>query len=172
MTAELRAEIADLQFDLHGNQMLTLRIHGDARPLYEACKDKLLSVKCKIFRKRRSKNANAFCWALCNEIANVLRTDKDTVYLTMLKRYGQSAVISVRSDIPFGGYLKYYETEGESVLNGKPFTHYKVFKGSSEYDTREMSVFLDGIVSEAKELGIPVLTERELSLLKDEWMVK
>ncbi|MEZ3496114.1 MAG: hypothetical protein K1V97_00855 [Lachnospiraceae bacterium] len=169
MTAELRAEIADLQFDLHGNQMLTLRIHGDARPLYEACKDKLLSVKCKIFRKHRSNNANAFCWALCNEIANVLRTDKDTVYLTMLKRYGQSAVVSVRSDIPFGGYLKYYETEGESALHGKPFTHYKVFKGSSEYDTREMSVFLDGIVSEAREMGIPVLSERELSLLKEDW---
>lgn len=169
MTVELKAEIADLQFDLHGNQLLTLRIHGDARSLYDAFKDKLLSVNLKIFRKHRSNNANAFCWALCNEIANVLRTDKDTVYLTMLKRYGQSAVISVRSDIPFGGYLKYYETEGESVLNGKPFTHYKVFKGSSEYDTREMSVFLDGIVSEAKDLGIPVLTERELSLLKEDW---
>lgn len=169
MNAELKAEIADLQFDLHGNPLLTLRIHGDARQLYESFKGRLLSVKLKIFRKRRSKNANAFCWALCNEIANVLRTDKDIVYLTMLKRYGQSAVVSVRSDIPFGGYLKYYETEGESTLHGKPFTHYKVFKGSSEYDTREMSVFLDGIVSEAREMGIPVLSERELSLLKEDW---
>lgn len=169
MTADLKAEIADLQFDLQGNQILSLRIHGDARRLYDAFKDKLLRVTVKEHRKKRSLNANALCWALCTEIANILRTDKDSVYLTMLKRYGQSAVVSVRSDIPFGGYLKYFETEGESVLNGKSFTHYKVFKGSSEYDTREMSIFLDGIVSEAKEMGIPVLSAAELALLKDDW---
>ncbi len=169
MTVELKAEIADLQFDLQGNQLLTLRIRGDARRLYDTFKDKVLSVLFKEYRKRRSKNANAFCWAMCNEIANLLRTDKDSVYLTMLKRYGQSAVISIRSDIPFGGYLKYFEVEGESTLNGKDFTHYKVFKGSSEYDTREMSIFLDGIVSEAQALGIPVLSDSELALLKDEW---
>lgn len=54
-------------------------------------------------------------------------------------------------------------------LDGKDFTHYKVFKGSSEYDTREMSIFLDGIVSEAESLGIPVLSDSELALLKEEW---
>jgi hypothetical protein len=121
------------------------------------------------FRKGRSLDANALCWRLCNEIANVLRTDKDSVYVTMLKRYGQSEVISVQSHINVEGYFKYYEAFGKGVVNGKEFTHYKVFKGSSEYDTYEMSVLLDGIISEAKDLGISVLNARELSLIKGEW---
>ncbi|HOO29244.1 MAG TPA: hypothetical protein PLU43_12330, partial [Lachnospiraceae bacterium] len=34
-------------------------------------------------------------WLLINEIANVLRASKDEIYLSMLKSYGQSSVVSV-----------------------------------------------------------------------------
>lgn len=169
MTTEIKAEIAGLNFDLDGNQTLLLRIHGNGKALYEAFKDKTLSVQIKEYKHKRSKNANSFCWALCTEIADILRSDKDSVYLEMLKRYGQSELISVLSEVNMAGYLKYFEIAGESRLNGKDFTHYKVFKGSSEYNTREMSIFLDGIVSEAEMLGIPVLSDSELALLKEEW---
>lgn len=126
-------------------------------------------LEIKQYRRKRSLNANNFCWKLCTEIANVLRTDKDSVYLTMLKRYGQSDIVSVIKGIDVKPYFKYYEEAGEGRVNGREFKHYKVFKGSSEYDTREMSIFLDGVVSEAKEMDIEVLTARELSLLKEEW---
>ena len=128
-----------------------------------------LAIDIGKFREKRSLNANSLCWKLCTEIANVLRTDKDSVYLTMLKRYGQSDIVSVISGVDVKPYFKYFERAGEGKINGKVFTHYKVFQGSSEYDTRCMSIFLDGIVSEAKELGIQVLSSRELSLLKEEW---
>lgn len=126
-------------------------------------------LEIKQYRRKRSLNANNLCWKLCTEIADILRTDKDSVYLTMLKRYGQSDIVSVIKGIDVRPYFKYYEEAGEGRVNGKEFTHYKVFKGSSEYDTREMSIFLDGVVSEAKEMDIEVLTARELSLLKEEW---
>lgn len=169
MTVELKATLKALTFDLQGKQTVSMELFGDGRALYETYKDKVLHVTVTEYREKRSKNANAFCWALCTEIANILRTDKDSVYLDMLKAYGQSEIISVRSDIDVTGYMKYYEEAGKSRLNGKDFTHYKVFKGSSEYDTREMSIFLDGVVFEARALGIPVLSDSEISLLKDEW---
>lgn len=131
-------------------------------------KDKL-SIEIKEYREKRSLNANSFCWKMCTEIANVVRSDKDSVYLTMLKRYGQSDIVSVLQGIDVKPYFKYFEQAGEGKINGKVFTHYKVFQGSSEYDTRCMSIFLDGIVSEAKELGIQVLSGSELSLMKEEW---
>lgn len=169
MTAELKAEIAGLTFDLSGKQTLSLTLHGDGRAVYDALHGKALSVTVKEYKEHRSRNANALCWALCTQIADVLRTSKEAVYLDMLKAYGQSEIVSVVSDIDLTGYVKYCEVAGTSELNGKPFTHYKVYKGSSEYDTREMSIFLDGIVQEAKDMGIPVLTESELALLKEEW---
>jgi hypothetical protein len=87
----------------------------------------------------------------------------------MLKRYGQSELVSVLSNINVGGYFKYYEVAGTSMLNGKEFTHYKVFKGSSEYDTREMSILIDGIISEAKQLDIETLPPHEIQKLKELW---
>lgn len=128
-----------------------------------------LTIEVKPYREKRSLNANNYAWKLITEIANVLRAAKDEVYLEMLKRYGQSEIFSVASHIPFGEYVKYYEEVGESKLNGKIFKHYKVFKGSSEFDTREMAIFIDGIVSEAKELDIQTETPAELARIKSLW---
>jgi hypothetical protein len=44
-----------------------------------------------------------------------------------------------------------------------------VYKGSSEFDTKEMSIFIDGIVSEAKELGIETMTPNEIARLNGLW---
>ena len=120
-------------------------------------------------RKKRSLDANAFCWKLCTEIANVLRSDKDSIYLDMLKKYGQSDIVSVISGVDVKPYFKYYDVFGKGTVNGKEFTHYKVYKGSSEYDTREMAILLDGIIEEAKALDIEVISESDRALLLAEW---
>ncbi len=138
-----------------------------ARWLWSQDRETLFEIKP--YREKRSRNANSYAWALMGQIADALRTDKDSVYLEMLKRYGQSEMVSVRSDIDVRGFFKYYELAGTSRLNGKEFSHYRVYKGSSEYDTREMAVLIDGIVSEAQEMEIETLTPKELQFLKDEW---
>jgi hypothetical protein len=128
-----------------------------------------LSIEIKPFRAKRSLNANNYAWLLLTEIADALRASKEEIYLIMLKRYGQSELISVLSHIPIEHYVKYYEEAGESKLNGKLFKHYRVYKGSSEYDSREMSIFIDGVVSEAKELGIQTETPDEIARMKSLW---
>lgn len=137
--------------------------------LFKLDRDKKYKLEIKLFRKKRSLNANAYCWKLCTEIGNITRLSKEEVYFNMLKHYGQSELVSVLSNIDVSGYFKYYEVAGTSLLNNKEFTHYKVFKGSSEYDTREMSILIDGIVHEATQLGIPTITDKELERLKGDW---
>ena len=119
----------------------------------------------------RSLNANNYAWHIMGEISNLLREDKDVFYLKMLKAYGQSQLISVveeGADI-IRRSVDYWEDFGESVLNGRNFVHIKIITGSSKFDTREMSIFIDGLVSEAKLLDIETLTPEELSLLKSNW---
>jgi hypothetical protein len=106
---------------------------------------------------------------LIGKIADAVRAGKDEIYLKCLKRYGQSELISVLSHVPIGNYVKYYEEAGESKLNGKMFTHYRVYKGSSEFDSREMSIFIDGVCSEAKHLGIATETPDEIARMKSLW---
>ena len=131
--------------------------------------DKNKKFEIKEYHKKRSLNANAYAWALIGKIADVLRSSKDEIYLEMLKKYGQSEIVSVLSDINVTGYFKYFEEIATVRLQGKIFTHYKVFKGSSEYDSREMAVLIDGIVSEAKELGIETLPNDEIERIKKLW---
>ena len=128
-----------------------------------------LSIEIKKYRQKRSLNANNYAWLLITEIANIVRLSKEEVYLDMLKHYGQSELVSVLSHIPLRDYVKYCEEAGESTLNGKLFKHYRVYKGSSEFDTREMSIFIDGVVSEAKGLGIPTETPNQIAEMKARW---
>lgn len=135
--------------------------------LFNQDKDKIFEIK--EHKEKRSLNANNYAWKLITEIGNRLLKSKEEVYLQMLKDYGQSEIVSIFSSINPIGYFKYYEEVGTSVLNGKKFTHYKIFKGTSEYNTKEMSIFIDGVVQEAKQLDIETKTPEELDRLKRLW---
>lgn len=128
-------------------------------------KNKEYDIEIKLHRNKRSNNANSYCWALCTQIASVLNNDKDSIYVLMLKRYGVSDLIPIRNDVPVEDYFKYYNIETKT----DKYTWYKVYKGSSRYDTKEMSVLLQGIVSECKEMGIPTKEDIEIQRLINDW---
>jgi len=137
--------------------------------LFRLDKDTVYDVKIDKHREKRSLNANAYLWKLVTEIGNVLNKSKEEVYLQMLIDYGQSEMVSILSEIDVKGYFKYYKLAGTSILNDKEFNHYKIYKGSSEYDTKEMSILLNGVVQEAKDLGIKTKDDIELERLLEEW---
>lgn len=167
----MRAQIKGLSLDFNGRQILTLTLEKgeDFRQKFDDLNGKDLSVEVKEYRPKRSLNANNYAWQLITKLADALRIGKDDMYLQMLKEYGQSEMISVKSSVDLTRYLKYFEVAGESTLNGKEFTHYKVYKGSSEFDTREMSIFIDGIVQECKNVGIETMTPDEILKMESLW---
>jgi len=137
---------------------------------------KELSLEIKQYRKARSLNANSYCWLLCDKIAEAWSPPsiKDDIYIEMLKRYGQYekhmiSVIAEAADMIYRATNKHCKEVDESELNGKVFKHFRIIKGSSGYDTKEMSVLIDGIVQEAKDLGIETMTPQELEILKSKW---
>ena len=170
---ELTGTIKDLNTDYQtGKIALTFVVEEKQAAIN--CYNKLhdaerLTIKVDKHRERRSINANNYAWALLTEIGNVMRLSKDDVYFLMLKRYGQSEMISVKDGIPIGEYVKYCERAGESWLNNTLFKHYRVYKGSSEFTKEEMAVFLDGVVQEAQDLNIDTRTPDEIAKLKDLW---
>ena len=132
--------------------------------LFQQDREKVFEVR--EYKQKRSLTQNAYFWVLVNEIANVTRQSKDDIHLQMLKEYGQNQVISVQSNIDISKFIKYFEEIGHGRVSGKDFTHYRVFEGSSEMDSREMAILLDGVVQEAEQLGIPTLTPNEIARLK------
>ena len=135
--------------------------------LLEQDDDKKYEVK--EYKEKRGLKANAYYWELVNQLANVLRINKEELHFLLLQRYGQSEIVSVLENIDVKPYFKYYTEAGESILNGKIFKHYKVYKGSSEMNKKEMSILIDGLVSECQDEGIETKPKAEIESLLKEW---
>ena len=50
--------------------------------------------------------------------------------------------------------------------DGSPYRTYILMRGSHQYNSKEMSVLIDGLVSECKEHNIETLTPEELARLR------
>lgn len=135
--------------------------------LLEQNKDKKYEVK--EYSEKRGLKANSYYWELVNQLANVLRISKEELHFLLLQRYGQSEMVSVLATIDVKPYFKYYAEAGKSILNGKTFKHYKVYKGSSEMTRKEMSILIDGLVSECQEAEIETKPKAEIKALLESW---
>lgn len=134
------------------------------RFLLEQDDEKIFELK--EHKEKRTLTQNAYFWVLVNAIAEKLNFSKEKVHFQMLRDYGRAEVVSIRSDIDISTFFRYYLEIGKSSINNVKFTHYRIFKGSSDMNTAEMARLLDGTVQEAQQLGIPTLTDIELAGLK------
>ena len=163
----MRGAIVDFALSFSRKQRLTLELDADFREEYDKLHDKPVEIIIKRYREKRSLDANAYLWALIGKIADALRESKEEIYFDMLKRYGQGGAVSVEQKYAedFKRSYKYNDFLGSSVLNGKTFDHFRFWVGSSEYNTEEMSILIDGVVYEAKNLGIETMATEELKSL-------
>lgn len=135
----------------------------------QAC-DKL-SIKAVKHRQKRSLDANATLWLCLGKIAETLRTDKWSIYLQMLKRYGQYTYICVKPSVVEAIRLQWRESEiiGEIDINGQKAVQMLCYFGSSSYNTKEFSVLLEGVISEMKEMGLETPTTEEMRKALELW---
>ncbi len=123
---------------------------------------------------KRSLDANSYYWALLNQLAGVLGLSQDELHAMLLDRYGKLreredgsiTVFTIRSDIDPKEVTPYSRPLKHGEKDGKAFTVYGVLKGSSEMDSKEFSILLDGLISECKEQKIETMTPKELERLK------
>ena len=169
----MQAKIETLSRGMGGDLLVTLSMPPNYIDEVAKLKDEVLDVELKKHRERRSTNANNYSWLLISKISEKMfpPMNKNEVYLEMLKRYGQGTTISVLTErLPdVQRELDYWEQIGTGKVNGKDFTHLRMWVGSTKYSSSEMSIFTSGIVEEAKELNIETLTPDELRKMVGEW---
>lgn len=117
-------------------------------------------------RGKRTLTQNAYYWSMLNQLGRVLGMPTSELHFRMLREHAPYAVVSVRSDIDVSGYFRYYEEIGSGFAGGHEFTHYRVYSGSSNMDSREFSRLIDGAREECEAQGIPVLTREEMANLR------
>ena len=129
---------------------------------------KELSVEIKPYRARRSLDANAYCWVLCQKLSEKLNCTKEDVYKEAIRKAGQFDFIAV-TDKATEQFIKAWQSKGlgwyaealESKIDG--CKKIMVYYGSSVYDSKEMAHLIDYIVSECKEQGIETLPPWEVN---------
>lgn len=134
-----------------------------------------LSIEVKPFRKRRSLDANAYCWVLIDKIAEKIGESKEMVYRQYITNIGgNSEVVCVKNNAVerlCQGWQRNgvgWQTEAfESKIPG--CTNIILYYGSSVYDSAQMARLLDLIIQDCKGLGIPTETPDEIARLKSMW---
>ena len=164
------------QFDESGRQELVLPLVSkvEIAELKSAVEQgKQLDVEIKVHRNRRSLNANAMLWVMLQKLAEVLLTSKDEIYIEMLGRYGVFTHIIVQPEAVerIKQEWRLVRELGKGKIGNTEGVQLQCYYGSSGYTTKEMSVLLEGVISECKEAGIETLPDEEIQRMNAEWGV-
>ena len=167
---ESKAKLVDVTANFLTKKMrVTFELETMCDPQELEGKD--LRLTAKIWRNKRSLDANGLLWVCLDKIASALNTDKWEVYLLMLKRYGKFTYILVKpSAVEYTKSIwRESEVVGEVDVNGQKSVQMLCYFGSSTYDSKEFSRLLDGVISEMKEMGLDTPAEEEMYRMLAEW---
>lgn len=129
------------------------------------------------YREKRSLDANAYFHVLVGKIAEKLTISKAKAKNILICKYGQPQllpdgnVMIYKSNAPVEFMLEQESIHSIPVKYLDDATFYKIYRGSHTYDTKEMSLLIDGTVADAKELEIETITPEELRKMKERWGV-
>ena len=142
-----------------------------AKQFDELPKGKELAVQVKEYRKKRSLDANALLWVMCDQIAQKIEASKEEVYKRFIIDYGVFEIIPLKAEV-VESFKDKWQKNGLGWfcedMEGCKIDGYKrvmVYFGSSSYDTKEMSRVLNQVIIEAQGLGIPTMTDAEIESL-------
>ena len=175
---ELRAKLRDLFFSPDGTQTLSFTVvsGNDCRTMFDTYHEKELTVSVKEYRQKRSLDANAYFWVLCDRLAEYLKIPKEEIYKRYIRSVGGNSYISPVRNTEKDKAIRFWESHGlgwfcedtgSSKLAG--CTNIIFYAGSSTFDTAQMSRLIDSIVQDCKAVGIETLTPEELLRVKEEW---
>lgn len=137
-----------------------------------------LNIDLKKYRKKRSLDANAYCWVLCDKIAKELC--KDGTVVTKEKIY-QDSILQIGTFEPmiieekaFDNFKRIWSKQGLGFLVQEVSKKDKCIKihcyyGSSTYDSKEMSLLIELLVDLAKSLNIETKSQKEIDSLLGSW---
>ena len=143
-------------------------------------KEKEYVIEIKKKSKSRSMNANAYCWVLCQKIAEVMSNhsymSKEDVYRKAIKDCGHFSYVPVREDA-IDRYIQIWQAHGIGWLaedagecqSLKGYHNIMCYHGSSVYTTTEMARLIDCLTDECEQLGIKLEPSEYIQSLIEGW---
>ena len=174
----LKVKAAKWSADSDGEWLCLSSSHAEImQALQSLAPGKKYVAEIKQERKGRSLNANAYYWLLCGKLSAVLRVPPEEIYRHHIQDVGGNyevvrvltkAVPSFSQSWCAGHLGRVVDNIGED-RNNPTFCYLRVFYGSSDYDTRQMSRLIELMVTDCKEAGVETLTPEEMRRMMLEW---
>jgi hypothetical protein len=130
------------------------------------------------WRERRSKDANAYFHLLSDKLADARRMSKPKMKNYLLFHYGQKCrdkdgqLVVIKTNADEAELVERSDIHCWYIKNADDGTPmYVLLEHSRFYDTREMSILIDGVVEECKGQGIETMTPAEIAEMKQKWGV-
>jgi len=168
---KIKGRITTVMSQWHSASVIIQGARGTRAEDFEKYLDMDLSIEIKKPSKKRSLDSNAYMWVLLDKIAAVLNTDKESVYLDMLERYGVFTPVVVRPSAVerLKSEWRTVKEIGPVEIGGEVGIQLLCFYGSHGYDQREMNRLISGVVNECHDLDIETLTDEELDAMNSRW---
>ena len=137
--------------------------------------DKEYKLEVKEYKLKRSLNANSYAWVLLDKLAAKLRMAKTDIYRSYIKEIGGNSYLVCCTDNAVNDLCEDWQAKGLGWLTDletskiEGCTNVRLYYGSSQYDTAQMSRLIELIVADCKENGIETLTPEELDRMNEEW---
>lgn len=179
MKHELTGRLTNLSFSYQtGKPLLTFEIEEKQSALTIAenlLNGGKLAIKISEFKKKRSLDANAYCFAMIDKLAEKLNLPKEEVYRNAIRKIGGvSDVVCIKNEAVetlcknWSDHGLGWQTETfPSKIDG--CTNVILYYGSSTYDARQMSSLITNIVEDCQALGIETKSPAELASLLGSW---
>lgn len=139
-----------------------------------------LSIELKKWYKKRSVDANSYCWVICDLIAKELSkngiTTKEEIYRDAILQIGTFEPF-IAQEKSFENFKRIWEKQGlgflvQEVSRKDKCVKVNCYYGSSSYDSKEMSLLIDLLVQLAKSLNIETKSKSEIDSLLESWSRK
>lgn len=164
--------LKDLTFNGDGTQNITVTVGANFRETYDMLKDKDIKIEIKKASNRRTNNQNAFAWELIDQIAAASHEKVSDIYRRAIREIGGvSTMVGMKDEaIPVfrAGWEKGHLGRQVEIIPGSTrpgWSNVKIFFGSSEFDSDQMSRLIDILIQDAEALGIPTITDKEAERL-------
>ena len=136
--------------------------------------DKTKKYEIREYKEKRSLDANAYAWVLLGKLQDKLHIPKEEIYRDVIKNIGSYEVIPIKNE----AVEKFRQAWGKkglgwitettkSKLDG--YTNVLAYYGSSIYDKKEMTRFIEQIIQECEQLDIETKSKAEIDSLLESW---
>lgn len=159
-----------------GEWLVSFTTRENPGKLFDKLKEADVSVDIKKANRKRSLDANNYAWLLIDKLAEATRISETEIYRNVIREIGGiSDYYGVREEafetfksLWIGGHL------GRQVEiipgSGKPgWVNVRAWRGSSDFDTAQMSRFIDLLVHECEQQGVATIGKEEEERLKKQW---